>query len=402
MDVCVENQPKTIGGIMKKYRFIFLILVTALLFPFLNPVHSQKPEKVYSFVKVIKPLEWYLAQAELWKKEIDKDRKNADAWFNFYVANRMASKTDKEKWEKKKGPGFMDLDNIVNEMEKEVPESFEYNDAKVWNDGYQDDQNDKYLFKAYELAPDRPEVYSSLVNYYEMKRDKVKEQEICKKWYDSNDQSPNLLNYNYNVLMSLEDNGILITNGDNDTYPLWILQYVLGVKKNVMVVNIHLITVDSYRKRLYEENNIPADAFKALENPEQESIINYLITKSNRPVYFANTLSTGYYKNFEKDLYIVGLAFKYSKESFDNMAVTRNNYERKFLVDYLKVGFQNDFSETIMSSMDMGYLPFLIKLYDHYKLSGEGEKASVVKNLAAMIAMKGDPGTSIEEWFKGK
>ena len=314
----------------------------------------------------------------------------------------MASKTDKEKWENKKGPGFMELDDIVKEMEKEVPDSFEYNDVKVWNDGYQDEQNERYLFKAYDLAPDRPEVYSSLVNYYEMKRDKAKEREICKKWFESNDQSPNLLNYNYNVLMSLEDNGIIITNGDNDTYPLWILQYVLGIRKNVMVVNIHLITVDSYRKKLFEENNIPADEFKALEKPEQASIIKHLITRSNRPVYFANTLASDYYKNFEKDLYIVGLAFKYSKESFDNIAVIRNNYERNFLLDYLKMGFQEDVSETVMSSMNMGYLPFLIKLYDHYKLSGETENATEVKNLAAMIAKNGDPKANIDEWFNSK
>ena len=387
---------------MKKNRFIFLISLIAVIFPFLNPALSQKPEKVYSFIKVIKPLEWYFLQAESWKKVIDKDRKNADAWLNFYTANRMASKTDKEKWENKKGPGFMELDDIVKEMEKEVPDSFEYNDVKVWNDGYQDEQNERYLFKAYDLAPDRPEVYSSLVNYYEMKRDKAKEREICKKWFESNDQSPNLLNYNYNVLMSLEDNGIIITNGDNDTYPLWILQYVLGIRKNVMVVNIHLITVDSYRKKLFEENNIPADEFKALEKPEQASIIKHLITRSNRPVYFANTLASDYYKNFEKDLYIVGLAFKYSKESFDNIAVIRNNYERNFLLDYLKMGFQKDVSETVMSSMNMGYLPFLIKLYDHYKLSGETENATEVKNLAAMIAKNGDPKANIDEWFNSK
>jgi len=393
---------KTTGGIMRKSKLIFVTLLAVLLFPFFNPALPQKPEKVYSFVKVIKPIEWYLTQAELWEKVIDNDRKNADAWLNFYTANRMASKTDKDVWEKKKGPGFMQPDDIVKEMEKEIPESFEYNDVKVWNDGYQDEQNEKYLFKAYELAPDRPELYSSLVNYYEMKGDKAKEQEICKKWFESNDQSANLLNYNYNVLMSLEDNGIIITNGDNDTYPLWILQYALGIKKNVMVVNINLITVDSYRKKLFIENNIPTDEFKALEKPEQESIIQHLISKSNRPVYFANTLYTGYYKKFEKDLYMVGLAFKYSKESFDNLAVIRNNYERNFLVDYLKAGFQKDISETIMNGMNMGYLPFLIKLYDHYKLSGEGEKAAEIKKLAAMIIKKGDPEINVDEWFKSK
>ena len=94
--------------------------------------------------------------------------------------------------------------------------------------------------------------------------------------------------------MLLDDNGIIITNGDNDTYPLLILQYALEIKKKVVVVNINLITVDSYRKKLFEENKIPVDEFKALEQPSQDKIIQHLISRSGRPVLgtpiFAGTL----------------------------------------------------------------------------------------------------------------
>jgi hypothetical protein len=202
--------------------------------------------------------------------------------------------------------------------------------------------------------------------------------------------------------MSLDDNGIIITNGDNDTYPLWILQYALGIKKNVVVVNINLVTVDGYRKKLFEENKIPADEFKALEQPSQDKIIQHLISRSGRPVYFANTLYTGYYKACEKDLYMVGLAFKYSKESFDNMAVMRNNFERNYLIDNLKMNFGYDISGSVVDRMNMGYLPFLIKLYEHYSLAGESEKADGVRSLALLIGKKGDPGTKVDDWFKKK
>lgn len=381
-----------------------IIATTFLLLPFLlvKPAISQKPEKVFSIVKSDKPFEWYTEQADLWKKVIDSDPKNPAAWVNFYTANRMARLTNPDAWQKQKGNGFMEPDEIVNEMKKEIPGTYEYYHVKVWNDGYRNEENASNLFKAYAMAPDRPEIYGSLVNYYEMKRDHEGEAEICKKWFNRNELSPNLLNYNYNVLISLEDNGIIITNGDNDTYPLWVLQYALGIKKNVVVVNINLITVDSYRKKLFEENNIPADNFKANENPEQENIIQHLISQSGRPVYFANTLATEYYKAFEKDLYNVGLAFKYSKESFDNIAVMRNNYEQNYLIDYLKMNFGYDISGSIIDRMNMGYLPFLIKLYEHYTLAGESEKAAGVRNLALMIGKRGDPDTNVGEWFKTK
>ncbi len=383
---------------------MFPLVKLFLIIPFLWPgsAYPQKPEKVYSFVKIDKPFEWYLNQAALWKKVIDVDPKNAGAWLNFYTANRMASKIDAEAWQNNKGPSYMELDQIVGQMSIAIPGTYEYYYVRVWNDGYQNEQNSEYLLKAYAMSPDRTEIYSSLVNYYEMKRDHEHEAEICRKWYNSNEPSPNILAYNYNVLQSLDDNGILITNGDNDTYPLWILQYALGIKKQVVVVNINLITVDDYRKQLYAENGIPADDFKALEQPRQENIIRHLIERSGRPVYFAGTLNTSFYQPYQKDLYLVGLAFKYSSESFDNMAIMRNNYERKFRMDYIKLNLSKDISQGIADRMNMGYLPFLIKLHEHYSLSGEVEKASGVRELAGMIAKRADPEMKVDEWFHTK
>jgi hypothetical protein len=384
---------------MKTRSFFAVLFFAAALLPAM-PLFSQKPETVFSIVKVDKPVDWYLSQAALWKKMIDADPKNTAAWLNFYTANRMARLTCDSLWRAKKGPGFMEPDTIVQRMQRAVPGTYEYYNVKVWNDGFQDQRNATDLLKAYEMNPDRPAIYSSLVNYYEMKRDRTHEAEICRKWFESNDISPNILNYNYNVLQSVDDNGILITNGDNDTYPLWILQYALGIKPHVVVVNINLVTVDSYRKKLFEENGIPADGFRALEQPEQQNILRHLVARSGRPVFFANTLNTGYYEEFKSNLYMVGLAYKYAKESFDNIAVARHNFERNYLTDYLRIGFGQDLSQGIADRMNMGYLPMLIKLYEHYSLAGEEERAASVKELAARIARKGDPEMNIGEYFK--
>ena len=70
--------------------------------------------------------------------------------------------------------------------------------------------------------------------------------------YDDHDRSGRMLarDFAYNLLMSVEDNAVLFVGGDNDTYPLWYLQEVEGIRRDVRVVTLSLLDTGWYALQL--------------------------------------------------------------------------------------------------------------------------------------------------------
>ncbi len=66
------------------------------------------------------------------------------------------------------------------------------------------------------------------------------------------DRSENRIAYEYawNILAGLDENAIIFTNGDNDTFPIWYLQAVEHFRRDVTVVNLSLINLPWYIKQL--------------------------------------------------------------------------------------------------------------------------------------------------------
>lgn len=73
-----------------------------------------------------------------------------------------------------------------------------------------------------------------------------------RQYFHEKDRSKNWIphDYGYNILATAEPNGIIFTNGDNDTYPVWFQQEVKHFRHDVRIVNLSLGNVDWYLKQM--------------------------------------------------------------------------------------------------------------------------------------------------------
>jgi len=373
--------------------------------PLLSQSRQLKPETVYYVRQAgVKPHDWYVQQARLWKQETDKNPGNAEAWHNYYLA------TEYSYWGSKDAAGEKqaDLDKIIAAMAKAIPASYEYFALK-YRKGHGKNDDVSLLENALRLRPDDPEIYYDLIVYYEMHNEKQKAREFCKKLYLSKDIAPALLDYNYNVLMSTEKNAVLFTNGDNDTYPVWLLQRARGIRADVTVLNLHMIREQTYLQALLQDRNIRLEIDKLPKNDDPEFIPQLCRTiaaqNPERPIYFALTVYRDYIDSLLDNLYIVGLAYKYSVRRIDNVALLRQNWEQRFRLDSLQHDWYNEdhvSTELIVRKLNLNYVSPIVMLIEYYKEHQDVEKAESLKSFALAIARNGGGSAEMITYIQSK
>lgn len=278
-----------------------------------------RPEEIRSMRVICYDQKTYEELANLWEKYL-KAYPSEYAYGNWVYAERYARRRD-----------FIPL---AKEGLKKYPSNplLLYLASMEKNNARDNQEGRELLERAVRIDPNYLDPWFSLITVYMSANDDKKVDEALRRIVESGYIHDDIIDYNYNVLIGLEPNAILITNGDNDTYPSWILQRVMSVRPDVTIANMSLLNTDWYpeylmahgaprfvttaeiaeiRKRVEGElatSNEKSQVMNLFAKPMLTELIEQA-KSDNRPVYFALTVyEDDFMNNYKEQGRLLGLA----------------------------------------------------------------------------------------------
>jgi hypothetical protein len=283
------------------------------------------------------------------------------------------------------------MDDILSEMESYHGQSYEFNVMQYIN-SQQNRNFGSHLLTAYKMDPSRADALPYVAGYAEMTQNTSLKTEVLQKMAAGGIFGNVVLQYHRDLLNSLPANAVLLTNGKDDTYPLWILQQKENLKPGVQIIYLDLMHDEMYRKTIAGKLGI-----SEIKGNETDEYITAILNNYKGSLYLPATLRKDVLKKLsDHSLTLTGIVF--SKTSSEAVA---NATLKKFWEEQADTGkMENLWGTTGENQYKRNYLPALVKLYGIYKIDGNDKEAAKVKSTALTIASKTGTLASVEKYFK--
>ena len=354
-----------------------------------------------------KQTEYFETQIKLWEKKVKQNKKDANAWLNYFAATKSAWLIEDNRFIElsQLRPRMMqskfEYAKIAHEAIKHIPNTFEAYYMLHFQDNKEIKKDYSYLLKANELKPFDQRILFSLLRYYDLVNDSENVQLVAQEIAKTTFITANVFNLAYNILTELEEKSLLITSLSN-YYACLILQKTKGIKPNAIITTKNGIFPynqyeQPYINKLYTRigtnySGLMIDSSGA-ENEKDNNFYrvknSYFDTllATNIPIYFSNLFLSDF-KYFEDKIYLHGLTYRYRTQPVNYIYKIKENYEKNYSLDYIK----HDISPLSTSNYDKSlyniYYPSALRLYEFYKEKGQYEQQQEMKKFLQVLSEK--------------
>lgn len=260
--------------------------------------------------------EKYAEQEQAWMKVLKNDGSQPEYWLNVYRAVRYAdalqtgSPVTVLRRER--------LDSLVNAMPQVCRNSFEY-----YYLAYLNSTNDPALFpqleRAYELAPERPELNREFIFHYAVTGENEKLKPWLTRWENHFRNDSAVQQYGHNMLAGLETGAVLFTGSETDAFPVLAEQQLRGYRTDVLVVCLAAFHTDGQLQQFLVNHELNEPEHSYTKNTQADFVQEIIRWNPKRPFYFAASVEKKILTALQQNLFVTGLAMRYSEPGFSNL-----------------------------------------------------------------------------------
>jgi hypothetical protein len=273
----------------------------------------------------------------------------------------------------------------LNEIEQINNQSFEYH-LLNYQVGNYDFSKINSLKAAEKLKPNDVTVLKEFSAYSYIKNDIAELNKYLQHLNSMRAFSKDLELYAINVLHSLPSNSVLISHGEQDTYPLLIQQKLNNVRNDVEIISLDHLQSDEYRKRLKKQGyNIPKK-----DVIDTQFFDEFMKLNSDKYIVVAVSVPKSYLEK-GKNLQNVGLGF-----SFENKASNAAKSNLIFFENSLKSKINQHISISKNGQLLGNYLPFLFDVRNSYILKKDFKSIDEIEKMIRMIGQKSNKTEQIK------